>query len=48
MIDARAGVDDLHDEAFGARLVDELELAPLDDQELPWPCTLAKERLPAG
>src|SRR5690348_8729212 len=44
VIDARAGVQNLHDEPLGARLVDELELPLFDDQELPWPLALPEDR----
>src|SRR5436305_7103319 len=44
MIDARTGVQDLHDEPLGARLVDELELPLFDDQELLRPLALAEDR----
>src|SRR3954471_21305072 len=44
VIDARAGVQDLHDEPLGARLVDELELPPFYDQKLLRPLALAEDR----
>ena len=37
-------MDDLHDEAPGGGLVNELDLPPLDEQELVWPPALAKKR----
>ena len=45
MIDARARVENLHNEALGVRLVDEFEFAPLDDQQLAGPRALPKECL---